>query len=53
MIGAWDFVAYLARAGKSYQEIKETVDTAYGLSVLEENRDLRNHQEGQGRQIQR
>jgi hypothetical protein len=30
MPGARDFVADLARAGKTYQEIKETVDAAYG-----------------------
>jgi hypothetical protein len=35
MPGAGDFVTNLARAGKSYQEIKETVDAAYGGQSLQ------------------
>jgi histone-lysine N-methyltransferase SETMAR len=35
MPGARDFVADLARAGKTYQEIKETVDAAYGDQSLQ------------------
>jgi hypothetical protein len=30
MMRIWDFVADLARAGKGYLEIKETVEAAYG-----------------------
>jgi hypothetical protein len=35
MSGAHDFVAGLARAGKGYKEIKETVDAAFGDKTLQ------------------
>ncbi len=35
MTGAHDFVAGLARAGKGYKEIKETVDTPFGDKTLQ------------------
>jgi hypothetical protein len=36
MSKARDFVAALARAGKSYQEIKEMVDAAFGDQTLKQ-----------------
>jgi hypothetical protein len=36
MLKARDFVAALARAGKSYREIKEMVDAAFGDQTLKQ-----------------
>jgi hypothetical protein len=46
MTGAHDFVTGLARAGKGYKEIKETVDTPFGDKTLSENGYLGHYKEG-------
>jgi hypothetical protein len=46
MTGAHDFVTGLARAGKGYKEMKETVDTPFGDKTLSENSYLGHYKEG-------